>query len=153
MVQTAPVNTTFTVRNYNGKCLEFGRSLKPIETVSASYPVFISDCNGTAAQQIRVEELTDRPGHLVILRAGSRVIGKKLNTVPTQQLPFAAQEDTGSTEQASSAALIGASAPDQIPLEVQHYTGSTGADFCVGRRQHNSGRGSQPGGRSAEQSR
>jgi len=131
MVQTAPVNATFTVRNYGGKCLEFGRSLRPIETVSTSYPVFISDCNGTAVQQIRVEELTDRPGHLVILHAGSRVIGKKLNTVPTQQLPFATKEDTGSAEQASSAALIFTSAPAQIPLEAQPYTGSPGQIFAL----------------------
>lgn len=65
----------FTVRSYGGKCLEFGAlSNRPIVFVFGGTPVFISDCNGSAQQQVRIEELTDRPGHLVILRAGNGVI-------------------------------------------------------------------------------
>jgi hypothetical protein len=114
----APANNTFYVRSYGGKCLAYGAPRTLIETtVARSYPVFISDCNRTAVQQIRVEELTDRPGHLVILRAGSGVIGKKLNPVLTTR--------------ASSAALSFSSTADQTPLEVQPYTGSAGQIFAL----------------------
>ena len=114
----APSNNKFYVRSYGGKCLTYGAPRTLIEqTVARSYLVFISDCNGTAVQQIRVEELTDRPGHLVILRAGSGVIGKKLNPVLTTQV--------------SSAALSLSSTADQTPLEVQPYTGSAGQIFAL----------------------
>src|SRR5262245_8297198 len=77
MAQTAPA-PAFTVRSYGGKCLDFGKLSKlPIVTGFGGAPVVIADCNGSTAQQVRIEELTDRPGHLVILRAGSGVIGKK----------------------------------------------------------------------------
>src|SRR5438270_6543869 len=65
LAQTA---SAFFVRNYGGKCLDFG----PPPQVTGS-PVFIYDCNGTVAQQVRVEEINDR--HEVILRAGTQVIG------------------------------------------------------------------------------
>jgi hypothetical protein len=133
----APVNATFTIRSYGGKCLEFGMPLTRIEQVTGkSYPVFISDCKGTAAQQVRIEELTDRPGHLVILRAGNGVIGKKVTPVFTQLTASEAQSDNDSTdsgaaEQASSAALAFTSTVGQIPLEVQPYTGSPGQIFAL----------------------
>ncbi|MCW5852368.1 MAG: VCBS repeat-containing protein [Anaerolineae bacterium] len=60
----------FYVRSYGGKCLDFG---PPPQAAGA--PVFIFDCNGTIAQQVRIEEVNDR--HDVILRAGSKVIGVK----------------------------------------------------------------------------
>jgi hypothetical protein len=116
----------FVLRNYGGKCLEFGVSRFPIASVFSNQPVFISDCNGTAAQQVRIEELTDRPGHLVILRAGNGVIGKKVDIVLTQET---ASEAEAATEQTSFTAL--GSTADQIPLEVQPYTGSEWQIFAL----------------------
>lgn len=57
----------FYLRNYGGKCLDFG---PPPHT--AGSPVFIYDCNGTQAQQVRVEE-TD-PDHEVYLFAGTSAL-------------------------------------------------------------------------------
>ena len=65
-----PIKPPFFVRSYGGKCLDFG----PPPQVSGS-PVFIYDCNGTIAQQVRIEEVNGR--HDVILRAGNKVIGVK----------------------------------------------------------------------------
>src|SRR5215813_9755 len=116
-------NNTFTVRSYvgntlvspGGKCLEFGPQPPAPHQAIIGNPVFISDCNGTAAQQVRVEELP-QPGHLVILRMGNGVIGKGGIPVVILQTGFGANADAGSAVQTSSAA-------DQIPLEVQSYTG------------------------------
>lgn len=63
-----PTKPPFTIRSYGGKCLDFG---PPPQVVGA--PVFINACNGTAAQQIRIEEVNVY--HEVILRAGTLVIG------------------------------------------------------------------------------
>src|SRR5262245_5687203 len=120
--RTAAIKPPFTVRSYGGKCLEFGMPRTIIEqTTPKTYPVFIADCRGTAAQQVRVEELTDRPGHLVILRAGYGVIGKKVNLVVGPKAASTVQEEDKPSEQASldQQALI--SIPDQTPLEVQPY--------------------------------
>src|SRR5262249_24956941 len=81
------------------------------------YPFLINQCNETVAQQTRVEELTDRPGHLVILRAGARVIGAKTATVATQAGSPAAPEDIGIA--------------DQTPLETQVFTNSPGQIFAL----------------------
>jgi hypothetical protein len=75
-----PWNGMFYARSYGGKCLTVG---PPIVAALGGWRVFISDCNGSAAQQIRVEELTDRPGHLVVLHVGPGVIGKKIPMVVT----------------------------------------------------------------------
>jgi hypothetical protein len=131
---TAPVNATFYVRSYGGKCLSFDPPRRPIGDISAwgGSPVFISDCNGTAAQQIRVQELTDPqtgnpfPGHLVILRAGTGVIGKKSAPVFTQQAPSAAQSDNSAAEQASFELQSSNNSAAQIPLEVQPLTNPPG---------------------------
>jgi hypothetical protein len=69
--------STFSLRNYGGKCLDFG----PPPQVLGS-PVFIYDCNGTEAQQVRVEEINNR--HEVILHAGTLVIG--INNPPPSTL-------------------------------------------------------------------
>src|SRR5262249_4303297 len=74
----AQVVTSFFVRSYAGKCLDFG----PAPHVGA--PVFIFDCNRTAAQRLRVEEINER--HEVILRAGRLVIGVRTGSAN----PFAA---------------------------------------------------------------
>src|SRR5262245_1712980 len=125
----ATVNNIFTVHNYGGKCLEFGPPHPAPHQAILGYPVFISDCNGTAAQQVRVEEVNDR--HEVILRMGNGVIGKSGIPVVILQTGFAAQPGADSAEQASSAALGSTSTADQIPLEVQSYTGSQGQIFAL----------------------
>ncbi len=68
------INQSFVVRNYGGKCLDFGAPPQ----VSGS-PVFIYDCNGTIAQEVRIEEVNER--HDVILRVGNKVIGVKSQPV------------------------------------------------------------------------
>ncbi|HKR23263.1 MAG TPA: hypothetical protein VJS17_11740, partial [Pyrinomonadaceae bacterium] len=65
--QTVPV---FEIRSYGGKCLDFGA---PPHNSGA--PVFIYECNGTIAQEVRIEEVNQF--HDVILRAGNKVIGVK----------------------------------------------------------------------------
>lgn len=56
----------FSVRNYGGKCLDYGTA-----TRARSATVFLNDC--AEAHPIRVEEINDR--HEVILHAGASVIG------------------------------------------------------------------------------
>lgn len=60
--------TLFYVKNYGGKCLDFGA---PPQTSGS--PVYIYGCNGTIAQQIGVEEIDSR--HDVLLHAGTKVLG------------------------------------------------------------------------------
>jgi hypothetical protein len=60
----------FEARNYGGKCLDFGST-----SAAAGSPVYISDCNRGASQQIRIEEINDK--HEVLLHAGSKVIGAR----------------------------------------------------------------------------
>src|SRR5262245_33507978 len=59
-IQVVPLTFTFTVRSYgrsnSGKCLEFGPPPSGPHQAILGRPVFISDCNGSAAQQVRVEE-------------------------------------------------------------------------------------------------
>src|SRR5262245_3851695 len=125
----ATVNNIFTVHNYGGKCLEFGPPHPAPHQAILGNPLFISDCNGTAAQQVRVQEVNDR--HEVILRMGNGVIGKNVIPVVILQTSAPAQAGADSVEQASSAALGSTSTADQIPLEVQSYTGSEGQIFAL----------------------
>src|SRR5262245_4496039 len=81
---------SFVIRNYGGKCLDFGASPQ----VSGA-PVFINDCNGTSAQQVYIEEINAR--HDVILRAGAKVIGVKSQLAPTPGVQ-AATAATGQPE-------------------------------------------------------
>src|SRR5215470_5835207 len=76
-----PPSNTFYAQSYGGKCLTFSAPVRGL--LFGGGKVFISDCNRTASQQIRVEELTDRPGHLVVLHAGAGVIGKQAYQVYT----------------------------------------------------------------------
>src|SRR5262245_61594663 len=122
-------NNTFTVRSYGGKCLEFGPPHPAPHQAILGNPLFISDCNGTAAQKVRVQEVNDR--HEVILRMGNGVIGKNVIPVVILQTSATAQPGADSVEQASSAALGSTSTADQIPLEVQSYTGSEGQIFAL----------------------
>jgi len=116
----------FTVRSYGGKCLEFGPPRPLPHQAILGNPVFISDCNGTAAQQVRVQEVNDQ--HEVILWMGSGVIGRNEIPVVILEPGFSAQ---AGAVQASSAAANSTSAADQIPLEVQSYTGSEGQKFAL----------------------
>ncbi|MBZ5629818.1 MAG: VCBS repeat-containing protein [Acidobacteriia bacterium] len=72
---TATVQTTvnistsfFSVRNYGGKCLDYGT---PPDIRSAGTAVFLNDC--AVSHPIRVEEINGK--HEVILHAGTQVIG------------------------------------------------------------------------------
>jgi hypothetical protein len=112
--QPAPVNAVFTVRSYGGKCMEYGKTPVNVDPTLKGYPIFINQCSGTTAQQIRVEELTDRPGRLVILRAGDKVIGAKTEPVGAPAGPPAA---------------IGIA--DQTSLETQVFTNSPGQIFAL----------------------
>ncbi len=117
---TAQVKPPFVIRNYGGKCMEFGVPRRPVDTVWTSVPVFISDCNSkTTQQQIRIEELTNPTGHLVILRVGDRVLGKKLDSGPVLDKASKTAPGAAATD---STAVEAASAPDQTPLEAQPYT-------------------------------
>ena len=133
--QLTAVKPPFTVRSYGGKCLEFGVPRTPREEVLKwNYPVFIADCKGTAVQQIRVEELTDRPGRLVILRAGNRVIGKRLElpVITLQTTAVEAESEASAAGPATFDAVnSAASTPDQTPLEAQPYTGAPGQIFAL----------------------
>src|SRR5262245_63173812 len=115
--QSAPVNAVFAVRSYGGKCMEYGRALTPDDPPLIGSPVFINQCNVAVAQQIRVEELTDRPGHLVILRAGDKVIGAKTGPIASQASSPAAPGDIGIA--------------DQTPLETQVFNNSPGQIFAL----------------------
>src|SRR5262245_36018013 len=53
-------NTAFAIGIYGSKCLDFGPAPQ-----AAGAPVFIYDCNGTAAQQVIIEEVDAQ--HDVIL--------------------------------------------------------------------------------------
>ena len=116
----APPSDAFYVQSYMGKCVEFTPPTHPeisSTTIIGGTPVFVNDCNRTAAQQVRVEELKDRPGHLVVLHVGGLVIGRKVNLVFTQQASTSAQSASTSITPA--------------PLEAQAYTGSEGQIFAL----------------------
>src|SRR5262249_32394677 len=110
-----PPNNTFYVQSYGGKCLTFSAPVRGLAFGGGR--VFISDCNKTASQQIRVEELIDRPGHLVVLHAGPGVIGKQAYQVFSGPPLLSAQSSISSEA--------------QVQLEVQSYTGSAGQIFAL----------------------
>jgi hypothetical protein len=60
----------FQFKSYMGRCLDFG----PPPQLAGS-AVFIYDCNGTIAQQVRVEEVRRAAAHQVRLRASGLCIG------------------------------------------------------------------------------
>ena len=73
--KTVKVATSlFTLRNYGGKCLDVG----PLPQVGGA--VYLKSCDGSAGQQIRVEEMT--ANHQVRLNAGSFVIGFDYDPTP-----------------------------------------------------------------------
>src|SRR5215468_7500573 len=115
-----PPNNTFYVQSYGGKCLTFSAPARGLAFGGGR--VFISDCNRTASQRIRVEELTDRPGHLVVLHAGAGVIGKQAYQVFSGPPLLSVQSSISSVAQVQAA---------QVQLEVQSYTGSAGQIFAL----------------------
>src|SRR5215468_4538896 len=119
-------NNTFTVRGYGGKCLEYGPPRPFPHQALLGNPIFISDCNGSAAQQVRVEEVKNGQKHEVVLRMGNGVIGKNEIPVVVIQTGFSAQPGADSAAPASSAAANSTSAAGPIPLEVQSYTDPPG---------------------------
>src|SRR5262245_61907551 len=84
----------FFIRNYGGKCLDFGA---PPQITGS--PVFIFDCNGTIAQEVRIVEPDPSPfsRHTVVLYAGTKVIG--VRGPIASQIPLELQDFTGSAAQ------------------------------------------------------
>ena len=127
------LNPPFYVRNYGGKCLDFG----PPPQVSGG-AVFIFDCNGTAAQRVTPVEVDPRPTskHAVLLFAGNnKVIGVKANAL-VQQAPLELQDYNGSAGQVFE--LDGDSiilaADRQLVVEVQHGRGVNRTPLVLGNR-------------------
>jgi len=122
----------FFVRNYGGKCLDFGGP----PHVSGE-PVFIYDCNGTAAQLVVPVEIDPNPTgrHQVLLHAGDKVIGVKGNAL-IQQALLELQEYNGSAGQLFE--LDGDSiilaADRQLVVEVQHARGTNLTPVWLGNR-------------------
>jgi hypothetical protein len=144
---TAIVNFStsfFTLRNYGGKCLDFGTSPQP------SGPVAIQDCNGSASQQLRVEEMNSQ--HTVRLHAGPAVLGFQYDPgaslgdpttapMPTEG-PITLQPETdGSSPLANKRqffvldgdSLIAALNRNFV-VEVQNARGANGTPVVLGRR-------------------
>src|SRR5882762_9507970 len=72
---TVNISTSFfLVRNYAGKCLDYGQN-----TRAGGTGVFLNDC--ALAHPIRVQEINDR--HEIILHAGAQVIAVHHDTVST----------------------------------------------------------------------
>jgi FG-GAP-like repeat len=91
-----PSYNPFFVRNYGGKCLDFG----PPPQASGA-PVFIYDCNGTTAQRVVPVEIDPRltSRHAVLLFAGNnKVIGVRGNAL-IEQAPLELQDYNGSAGQ------------------------------------------------------
>lgn len=133
VVGPLPFNNPFFVRNYGGKCLDFGPSPH-----SSGAPVFIYDCNGTAAQKIVPVEVDPRPTseHAVLLLAGNnKVIGVKANAL-IQQAPLELQDYNGSAGQIFE--LDGDSIilreDRQLVVEVQHARGANRTPLMLGNR-------------------
>lgn len=122
----------FVVRNYGGKCLDFGAP----PHVSGE-PVFIYDCNGTAAQRVVPVEIDPDPAdlHQVVLYAGDKVIGVMGNAL-IQQAPLELQDYNGSPGQIFE--LDGDSiilaADRQLVVEVQHARGENLTPVWLGNR-------------------
>lgn len=54
VVDPNPDSSVFEIKNYGGKCLDFGA---PPQVNGA--PVFIYECNGTIAQEVRLQEVNE----------------------------------------------------------------------------------------------
>lgn len=128
-----PFYNPFFVRNYGGKCLDFG----PAPQVSGA-PVFISDCNGTDAQRVVVVEVDPRPisKHEVLLFAdNNKVIGVTINAL-FSGVPLELQDYNGSAGQIFE--LDGDSiilaADRNLVVEVQRSRGANGTSLVLGSR-------------------
>jgi hypothetical protein len=126
-------NLAFSVRNYGGKCLDFGSAPH-----ASGAPVFINDCNGSAAQLVTPVEIDPSPTsrHAVVLNAGAdKVIGVKGNAL-IQQAPLELQDYDGSAGQIfefDGDSLILA-ADRQLVVEVLHARGANYTPLVLGAR-------------------
>ncbi len=126
-------NLAFSVRNYGGKCLDFG-SAPP----ASGAPVFINDCNGAASQLVTPVEIDPSPTsrHAVVLSAGAdKVVGVKGSAL-IQQAPLELQDYNGSAGQIFE--LDGDSiilaADRQLVVEVLHARGANSTPLVLGNR-------------------
>jgi hypothetical protein len=148
-IGTSSSDNSFFVRNYGGKCLDFGAAPQVSGT-----PVFIFDCNGSPAQQVRIEEVNAR--HDVILRAGNKVIGVNADLVigskaTTQatgyqeaQIPLELQDEKDRNtilSRGQKFALDGDSIilamNRNLVVEVQHARGANRTPLVLGKRDLN----------------
>jgi len=126
-----PVNIStsfFVLRNYAGKCLDYGQN-----TRAGGTGVFLNDC--AVAHPIRVQEINDR--HAVILHAGSQVIGVGQDTggtiggpAPPAQSEYALELQTYEPLLASTTNQIFRLDGDSIILEGRAPCLSTHTNFC-----------------------
>lgn len=128
VVVATPAKPPFFVRNYGGKCLDFGAPPQ----VSGG-PVFIYGCNRTIAQQVVVQEINDR--HEVVLHAGNKVIGAKANFL-IERVPLELQDYTGAAGQifALDGDSIILAADRNLVVEVQNARGANRTPLVLGRR-------------------
>lgn len=134
----------FQARGLAGKCIAFGGSgtYRGDTTIENNDPVFLSDCNGTSNQQVRVVEL--RPGRYrggsvkpreVQLRAGDKCIGAGGNFI-VPNVPLLLQDCNGSRGQ--TFALDGDSIifanERSFVVEVRNARSQNGTPLVVGER-------------------
>jgi hypothetical protein len=93
---TNPSRSSFSVRNYGGKCLDYG---PPWQRIGPT--VYLNDC--AVAHPVVVQEINDR--HQVILNAGNQIIGVRRRVV----VHSAGPEEAGPEE---------AAAATEYPLEL-----------------------------------
>jgi hypothetical protein len=149
VIETSSSDNSFFVRNYGGKCLDFG----PAPQVSGT-PVFIFDCNGSSAQQVRIEEVNAR--HDVILRAGNKVISVNADLViglqaTTQakeyqeaQIPLELQDEKDRNTILSRGQIFALDGDSiilamnrDLVVEVQHAHSPNGMPLVLGKRDLN----------------
>lgn len=124
-------NNSFFIRSYNGKCLDFGAA--PHVTGS---PVFIYDCNGSAAQRVMVVEIDPTPisKHEVVLFVdNNKVIGARGDTGFSQ---LEIQEYTASVWQVFEldGDSIMLAADRRLVVEVEHSHGTNRTPVILDRR-------------------
>jgi len=112
--QVLPSFSTFYVKSYAGRCLDFG---PPPQVIGSA--VFIYDCNGTIAQQVGIQELFPLETH-----AAARIVG---TSVPQPLEPHAVILHAGTK-------CIGSSANPPIDggiLELEACSASSGQQFLL----------------------
>ena len=80
-VTTPPPAPIFYLRSYLGKCLDFSGPANPEPSGQVFSQIAVRDCNNSAAQQFRVEEVDTQ--HDVVLYAGTLVLGMHVQPLST----------------------------------------------------------------------